>query len=187
MKSSRLEGITDGIVAIAATIMVLELDFRAEETFKAFFYDQGPTLIAFFNSFFIIYVMWYNHTREFKKIEEVSPKLVLYNGLWLANVSLIPFATGWVGKHSTAYIPELFYAVVILLCTLLFQLIFHEIRKEFPSERNDDKIVFYNRLPVYIGLIIAIIVAHIKPIFTLFIVFLVAIFMIVQMLKKAIP
>lgn len=181
MKIDRLNAITDGIIAIAATIMVLELDIgKTNETFYSFF-EQWPTLISFFNSFFIIYIMWCNHNIEFANVKTADKKLTLLNGLWLANISLIPFVTGWVSHYPFGKFPEFLYAFIMLLCTLLFQVIYMEVGKINNREQKNERKVFLYRLPIYIGLIIALSISYVRPLYCQITVFVVAIYMIWKM------
>lgn len=178
MKTDRLESITDGVIAIAATIMVLELAVPDHDTFKAVF-EEWPVFLAHFNSFFLIYIVWYGHAREFEIIKEVNSKIVLVNGVWLAMLSLIPFFTYWVGKHPNSLVPQFLYTVVFLLVTLLFQFFFFLIAKEYPDLKIYYHIAWRKRLPIYIILVIGLIACFIKPIYTMYLVFLAVVYMII--------
>ena len=93
----RLIGFTDAITAIASTIMVLELVNPHVPTIQGLI-RQWPIFLAFLNSFAMIYVVWYKHNNLFQKFETVSMRIFYLNGVWLFFLTLVPFATGWIGE-----------------------------------------------------------------------------------------
>ena len=66
MNKNRLEAFTDAIIAIAATIMVLELHIPQYNTLASLV-EEWPVFLAYFISFTLIYTVWYNHHNLFKK------------------------------------------------------------------------------------------------------------------------
>ena len=97
MNKERLVAFTDAIVAIAATIMVLELHTPITDDWQGL-REEWPTFLAYLISFSVIYVVWYNHHNLFAKAEVVTTRTFLLNGLWLFFLTLVPFTTGWVGS-----------------------------------------------------------------------------------------
>lgn len=156
MSADRLKGLTDGIVAIAATIMVLELAIPDHVQISGIM-DQWPTFLSHFNSFFIIYILWFGHTMEMRKLTYVSGKVFLLNGIWLAYISLIPFATGWVSEHPAGILPQLNYLLTLFLCYTFDQILFYVLSREKTDLEIDEHNTLKTRLPIYIGLIIGMI------------------------------
>ena len=132
MNKGRIEALTDGILAIAATIMVLELHIPEESTLKALM-GEATTFIAYIISFFMIYVMWHSHHDLFKKAEKISPAGFLLNGIWILFITLIPFTTGWVGRDMMEILPEFLYGLDMLLCRVSFDIMYRNIRKDNPG------------------------------------------------------
>lgn len=182
MKTDRLASITDGIIAIAATIMVLELAAPAKDTFRDLL-NEWPIFLAHFNSFFLIYIFWYSHSRVFDLVDWVNTKIVLVNGIWLAILSTMPFLTHWAGIHINSSVPQFLYSLTFLVIIILFQIMFYMISKEYPQYKDFDREAFYMRLPMYFGLIIGMVIAFIMPMLTLGIVFIVIIYMLYLMLR----
>ena len=101
MNKARLEAFTDAIIAIAATIMVLELQIPKEPTFRGLL-GEWQTLLAYVISFVYIYVVWFSHHNIFKKATVITTRTFLYNGVWLFLLTLVPFTTKWVGSETQA-------------------------------------------------------------------------------------
>lgn len=111
MKKDRVEAYTDAVVAIILTIMVLEFktpeSARWEEIIK-----QIPYFFAYIVSFIFIGVAWYNHHYMFTLANRISKKVYWVNNLWLFSMSLLPVATGWVGKFPQYSGPEYLYLII---------------------------------------------------------------------------
>ena len=132
MNKGRIEALTDGILAIAATIMVLELHIPEEPSLVAL-KAEGATFLAYIISFFMIYVMWNSHHDAFRKAERVSPTAFLLNGVWILFITLIPFVTGWIGKSIMSPLPEFLYGLDMLLCRASFDTLYRQMQKDNPG------------------------------------------------------
>lgn len=179
----RLVAFTDAIIAIASTIMVLELVNPHVPTIEGLV-QQWPIFLAYLNSFVMIYLVWYKHNNLFQKFETVSMRLFYLNGIWLFFLTLVPFATAWIGEFLFSPIPEFSYAVILFLWTLSFEMLDRQITKEnLGLERDyyhEPKIRVFN----YISFIIAMIVAFIEPILCLTIIFVISIINMVVISRK---
>ena len=114
MGSERLTAFTDGVVAVIITIMVL--DFRTPESASfAALLPVGPKLLAYALSFVYVAIYWNNHHHFFKLVPRVTGALLWANLNLLFWLSLIPFATGWMGTHPTAAAPTAAYGVALLM------------------------------------------------------------------------
>ncbi|MDR0297075.1 MAG: TMEM175 family protein, partial [Streptococcaceae bacterium] len=79
MTKERFLNYTDAIVAIIATIMVLELPIPKEVSFSALREAASP-FFAYFLSFTVIWIVWFNHHGLFSKVKKVNGKVYWYNG-----------------------------------------------------------------------------------------------------------
>ncbi len=148
IRKDRLMAFTDGIAAIAATIMVLNLKVPGTDDWRGLF-SQGSVLLAYVVSYMLIYLVWYMHHNLFMGTEKISVRVFLINGIWLLLLTLVPFTTGWVGKTAgpkTA--PRVVYSLNILLWALSFLWLEHQVIKEnpglpreYPSRSVDKKIL----------------------------------------------
>ena len=98
-KPERIVAFSDGVFAVAITLLALDLGrIKAEPSAGVTIFDslarQWPTLLAFAGAFAFIGVAWLNHHRVFTHVEAVSRAVNGANLLLLAGVALIPWATG---------------------------------------------------------------------------------------------
>jgi uncharacterized membrane protein len=102
---NRLEAFSDGVFAIAVTLLVLELRVpRLEATAEGTrllpaLLAQWPSYLAFVTSFATILIMWINHHTLFKIIRGADHGLFLINGLMLLVITIVPFPTALVAEH----------------------------------------------------------------------------------------
>ena len=136
MDKGRLLALTDGIVAIASTIMVLELAVPTELTMETLA-GQLPTLFSFLVSFALIYQAWRSHHNVFQKAEAISGGVYALNGVWLFFVSIIPFATALTGRYPASKIASVVYVVAVSLWTLSFQFLDAAVTKANPGMEGD--------------------------------------------------
>jgi uncharacterized membrane protein len=99
LSTSRLEAFSDGIIAIAATLLVLELHVPepGEDVGRALA-AQLPSLAAFVVSFLTILVLWVNHHALFQAVDRVDRPLLFLNGLLLLGISFVSFPTAVLGR-----------------------------------------------------------------------------------------
>ena len=163
--------------------MVLELVNPHVPTIQGLI-QQWPIFLAFLNSFAMIYVVWYKHNTLFQKFETVSMRIFYLNGVWLFFLTLVPFATGWIGEFPFSPLPECSYAIILFLWTLSFEMLDRQIIKENQDLKHD----YYHepkiRIFDYISFIIAMIVAFIEPILCLTIIFLITIINVIVIKQK---
>ncbi len=113
--SERLMALTDGVVAVIITIMVLELKPPHAADLRALA-ALWPTFLSFVLSFVYVAIYWNNHHHFFKLVPHVSAAVMWSNLNLLFWLSLIPFATAWMDEHNQASVPVALYGAVLLLC-----------------------------------------------------------------------
>ena len=128
MGKNRLEAFSDGVLAIVITIMVLELSLPSGPSLKDLA-ELAPILQGYALSFLFISIYWINHHLLFQNVDTINMKVLWCNIAWLFVVSLIPFATAWIGRYPTASAPVAFYFGVIFLSSLTFHLIYYFVQK----------------------------------------------------------
>ena len=92
-ETGRVEAFSDGVFAIAITLLVLELrvPHGADSDSLQELAGQGPAFFAFFTGFATIGIMWLNHHRVFNLVRRVDHGLLLWNTLLLLGTTLVPF------------------------------------------------------------------------------------------------
>jgi uncharacterized membrane protein len=119
MSKGRLEAFSDGVIAIIITIMVLELKVPHGTTWAAL----QPLLPIFLNhilSFVYVGIYWNNHHHLFHAAQRVSAAILWANLHLLFWLSLIPFATGWMGENHFAELPTALYGFVLLMAGIAY-------------------------------------------------------------------
>ncbi len=149
MEKERFLAFTDTIIAIIATIMVLEFKTPDKSGWPALTELTVP-LLAYALSFFMIMTVWYNHHQLYRDIKNITPRIFLLNTLWLFIMSFFPFTTGWVGKHATEFLPEFFYLVIVFLWTAVFHLMDYELLKENPDKEYKELTHSISRRNIFI-------------------------------------
>ncbi len=101
--TTRLEAFSDGVFAIAITLLILDIkvprDVVLPETLGAALAHQWPSYLAFVTSFVTILIMWVNHHRLFTHIGHCDDRLLFYNGLLLLGIVLVPFPTALIAEY----------------------------------------------------------------------------------------
>src|SRR5688572_15048169 len=117
MHKGRLEAFSDGVIAIIITIMVLELKAPAATNLEAL-RPLLPVFISYVLSFIYIAIYWNNHHHMFQATQRVTGGVLWANAHLLFWLSLIPFATAWMGEHEFSEWPVALYGVVLLCCAI---------------------------------------------------------------------
>ena len=162
MNKSRVEAITDGIIAIAATIMVLELGIPATNDLAGLL-ELRHTFLAYVISFFMIYIVWSMHHDLFKKAEVITRRTFMVNGVWIFVLTLVPFTTAWVGKAPDASWPEFLYGCNLFLWSASFQWLDYQIRKDNPGAERDGTTRLPMRVFMYAVYLLCMVLAFVKP------------------------
>jgi TMEM175 potassium channel family protein len=103
--TNRLEAFSDGVIAIAITLLILEIhvpDVTQTDDGRQLWshlWDLWPSYVGYLISFVIIGIMWANHHNIFKYIARVDHYLILINTLFLLFVGFIPFTTGLLAEY----------------------------------------------------------------------------------------
>ena len=162
MNKDRIMALSDGIVAIAATIMVLELAVPQTISINSLL-SQVPIFYSYVVSFSLIYLAWRSHHNSFEKADLIDGKVFLANGIWLFFITLIPFTTALVGNGPNETLAEAIYVISLILWTASFQFLDIAITKANPEAPKDEVRDNKTRLLLFGGYFIALIVAFIIP------------------------
>lgn len=141
MDRGRLEAFSDGVLAIVITIMVLELPRPegAKGTWAEFLDTPHltSTLVAYVLSFVYVGIYWNNHHHLLKTTHHVTGSIMWSNLLLLFWLTLLPYATGWVGEYPTSIAPTLLYNVVLLATALSYFLLQNRILVAHGGKESD--------------------------------------------------
>ena len=122
MRSNRLEAFSDGVLAIIITIMVLEMKVPHDPTAAALL-ALLPVFLSYVLSFVYVGIYWNNHHHMLHACTRVTGPILWANLHLLFWLSLLPFATGWMGENHFAAAPTALYGVVLLMAALAYSLL----------------------------------------------------------------
>ena len=135
-ETSRIEAFSDGVFAIAITLLILEIKVphRDQGSLVAGLLHQWPSYVAFLLSFAYIGVMWINHHRMFTHIKRFDDVLLVLNLLLLLGVSVVPFPTAVLAEHLDT--PDQRTAAVVYNATFIAIAVFFNILWRYAVARH---------------------------------------------------
>jgi uncharacterized membrane protein len=144
-ETGRLEAFSDGVFAIAITLLVLDLKVPQPSALPAgpgplgthgllaALLAQWPTLLAYLTSFLSILVMWVNHHLLFGLIRRTDHLFLYLNGLLLLFVTFVPFPTALVAaylRRPEATAAAALYSASYLAIAIVFNLLWRHASKD---------------------------------------------------------
>lgn len=111
---NRVEAFSDGVLAIIITIMVLELKVPHGDTFETL-KGLAPVFLSYVLSFIYVGIYWNNHHHMLHTCKAVTGAILWANLHLLFWLSLIPFATGWMGENLFTKVPTQLYGAVLFM------------------------------------------------------------------------
>jgi len=119
MGKGRLEAFSDGVIAIIITIMVLELKVPHGADLAAL-QPLVPVFFSYVLSFVYVGIYWNNHHHMLHASTVVNGTVLWANLHLMFWLSLIPFATGWMGENHFAPLPVALYAATLFLASVAY-------------------------------------------------------------------
>jgi uncharacterized membrane protein len=134
MKSTRLEAFSDGVIAIIITIMVLELKASRDDATWDGLLAIRPIFFAYTLSFVNVAIYWVNHHHLIHLVRRVNAGVMWANLNLLFWLSLVPFATAYLGANRASKQSVALYGVSAGLCALAF----YVLRRAIACQTHDD-------------------------------------------------
>jgi len=122
MTTSRVEAFSDGVIAIIITIMVLELRPPHDVTLAGL-RPLLPVFGSYLMSYVYIGIYWSNHHHLLHAAQHVDGKCLWANLHLLFWLSLIPFATAWMGENHFQTWPVALYGVILFLAAIAYYIL----------------------------------------------------------------
>jgi uncharacterized membrane protein len=114
MNRERLTAFTDGVLAVIITIMVLEMKAPQGAALPDLL-AVAPVFLSYVLSFIYIGIYWNNHHHFFQLVPRVNGAVLWANLHLLFWLSLIPFATAWMGENNFQSWPTALYGIALLM------------------------------------------------------------------------
>ena len=114
MRTERLQAFSDGVLAIIITVMLLEMKIPHGDELN----DLRPILPVFLSyilSFIYIGIYWSNHHHMVYSVKHVNGTVLWANTHLLFWLSLVPFASGWMGENNFTKWPVVVYGIILFM------------------------------------------------------------------------
>lgn len=122
MGKGRLEAFSDGVIAVALTIMVLEMKTPHGYDFAALL-PVLPVFSCYVLSFVMVGIYWNNHHHLLHAVQHVNGPILWANLHLLFWLTLIPFVTGWMGENHFAPGPVALYGFIMLMSGIAYYIL----------------------------------------------------------------
>ena len=162
---ARVEAFSDGVLAVIITIMVLDLKAPESDDLAALT-RLWPSFAIYVVSFAFVAIYWINHHALLAAARQATASLIWANNALLFCLSLIPFATAYVGATHLSPLATAVYAALQFACGLAFTLTYSTI----VAQRRDDAEFMAaaraRRLQNHVALVVygvSIVIAAISP------------------------
>jgi uncharacterized membrane protein len=121
-EAGRLEAFSDGVLAVIITIMVLELRPPQGTEIRSIL-PTLPTIAIYAVSFVFIGIYWNNHHHMLRASRGIDGRVMWANLHLLFWLSLVPFATAWLGANPTAAGPTFIYSLLLFFCAVAYTIL----------------------------------------------------------------
>lgn len=145
-ETGRLEAFSDGVYAVAITLLALDLQVpklgnsASGAAVAAALLRQWPSYLAFITSFFSVLIMWVSHHAIFKLVQKTNARLLFANGFLLMITTVVPFSTSLVTQYlqyPAAKVACAVYGATFVLISLAYSLLWHGLRQDRTLFRPD--------------------------------------------------
>jgi uncharacterized membrane protein len=188
LTKTRMEAFSDGVLAIAATLLVLDLAIRPPGSPLKQFLEGWPTYVAYVVSFLTIGSAWIAHNALTDRLDRVDTVLLRLNLIFLLLVAFLPYPTRLVATSLEETIsPERVATVIYGVTLLAIQIMFHAMdaytrREHLVMAGAVDPDLSEERRKVravLVGYLITVAVAFIVPVASVGLYFVITLFLIV--------
>jgi uncharacterized membrane protein len=147
VETSRIEAFSDGVFAIAITLLVLELrvpELHADERLWPALLAEWPQFGAYLTSFVVLGIMWVNHHSMFRQIQRADRGLIFLNLGLLLWTALLPFPTNLFAEYLrddsiNANVAAAVYSTNLTLAAIAFSTIWWHVLRKHLVEHNLDR------------------------------------------------
>jgi uncharacterized membrane protein len=134
MSTGRLESFSDGVFAVAATLLVLNITFPKPTSTVQLGHDlaqQWPIYAAYVTSFITIAIIWMNHHAMIGRLARADHSIVILNSVLLLTIGVIPFGTSLLASYlrqgSGDHLAAGIYGAILLAMSISFSLVNRQI------------------------------------------------------------
>lgn len=176
--TTRVEAFSDGVFAIALTLLILEIKVPKMEpamTNSLLFSslkNLWPSYFAFLLSFTAVLIMWINHHAFFKYLKTINTKFLYANGFLLLMVTFIPFPTAVLAEYlnsSAANAACAFFCGSMILVSIAYNVLWHATayKRALVKDEISDALILKIRNAYWLGFLVYLIAFIITFIYAL--------------------
>lgn len=118
----RMEALSDGVIAIIITIMVLEMKVPHGDSIEAL-KPLIPVFLSYILSFVYVGIYWNSHHHLLQIVKSINGTILWANLHLLFWLSLIPFVTGWMGENHFTTWPVACYGFILVMCGVAYAIL----------------------------------------------------------------
>jgi len=175
LKTNRIEALSDGIFAVAMTILIISFDILispkkgiSEENLIVALQALWPDFLHYVEGFIILGAFWIEHHHQYNFIQRTNPTLLFINIIGLMFIVLIPFSTCVAGDYNDTRVAAWMLEINLLVAGLVFYLhwLYATAGRRLVAPNLDRKIIaFYARRNLIVPLfsVAALIVSGFQP------------------------
>ena len=144
LPAERLIAFSDGVMAVAITLLVLDLKLPENLTgdaLRAALIDSEHAGRCYALSFVVIGILWMAHHYQFSHIRRVDGVMLWLNLFYLMTIGLIPFSTSVMSGHGSALATMLYAGVLVATCLLSSAMWWHASRHEELMDGNVPQLI----------------------------------------------
>ncbi|HWF73480.1 MAG TPA: TMEM175 family protein [Solirubrobacteraceae bacterium] len=177
MSTARLEAFSDGVLAVAITLLVLNISVPHGPDLWHALTQQWQEYLAYVTSFITIGIIWVNHHAMIGRLRETDHTILVLNLFLLMSVGVLPFATALVARYLKAGYDESLAAGIYSGSLLLMSLFFSALNRQILLVKSDllatglpesqRRFIFRRSVTGIVPYVIAIAVAPVSPYATL--------------------
>jgi len=135
MHKARIEAFSDGVIAIIITIMVLELKVPHSSDWQSLA-ALWPVFLSYVLSFIYIGIYWNNHHHLFQVVQKIEGSVLWANLHLLFWLSLIPFATAWMGENHFSELTVAVYSFSMLMPAIAYTILVKRLLKTHSKDTH---------------------------------------------------
>lgn len=123
--TTRIEALSDGIFAVAMTLLVLDIKLPGDQPFAssvelfAHLWSLARHYLLYFVTFIVLGMLWIGHHAQFHFIRYVDHTLLWINLMFLFVITSIPFATDLLGDYHALNLPYAIYGAKLVFAAAL--------------------------------------------------------------------
>lgn len=122
MRTDRLQAFSDGVLAIIITVMLLEMKVPHGDDLNSL-KPVMPIFLSYILSFIYIGIYWSNHHHMLYSVKNVNGAVLWANTHLLFWLSLVPFASGWMGENHFTKWPVILYGMVLFMASVAYYIL----------------------------------------------------------------